>query len=412
MRVLLSDASGLTSRQAAGLLAAAGHRVEVLATEAGPISRFTRSVRALHRVPAFGTDPLAWLDAAVAVAAARDIDLLLPVQEQVAVLALAPERITDLGVALAVPPFASLRQVIDKVSAARTLDRLGVAQPPTIVVPDAAALRGIARFPVYVKLPIGTASAGVRRVDDASGLARCADEFEAAAAFDAGGVVVQEPAVGPLVMVQAVYAAGRLVAWHANLRVREGLNGGAAAKQSVRLPELEPVLRRLGSDLAWHGALSMDVILTGTGPVVIDLNPRLVEPVNAARSGVDLVDTLLRVSLGDEPVEVPPGLPGTRTHQLLLGVLAAQPRGRGAVLAEVAGAVAHHGAYRDSREELTPVRSDWRSALPVVAATVAALAGPRAVAALGSGAVGAYALTAAGWRRLLDAGERRTVVPG
>jgi len=412
MRVLLSDGSGLTSRQVAGCLAAAGHRVEVLATEAAPISRFTRSVCAVHRVPPFGVDPLGWLDAVCAVLAVGGFDLLLPVQEQIAVLALAPERVTDLGVALAVPPFASLRHVIDKVSASRTLDRLGIAQPPTTVAADAEALRCIDRFPVYVKLPIGTASTGVHRVGSAVESARLADELEAASAFDAGGVVVQDLADGPLVMVQAVYASGRLVARHANVRVREGLNSGAAGKQSIRLPELDATLRRLGADLAWHGALSMDVILTVAGPVVIDVNPRLVEPVNALRSGVDLVDALVRISFGDDPAEVPAGLPGTRTHQLLLAVLAAQPRGRCAVLGEVAGAVAHRGAYRDSREELTPVRGDWRAALPVMAATVASLTGPGAVAALGSGAIGAYALTPAGWRHLLDVAEGRPVVPG
>lgn len=46
---------------------------------------------------------------------------------------------------------------------------------------------------------------------------------------------------------------------------------------------------QLGNGLHWHRAISADVVLSPDGPVVIDVNPRLVEPANAAASGVDLV---------------------------------------------------------------------------------------------------------------------------
>jgi predicted ATP-grasp superfamily ATP-dependent carboligase len=40
-------------------------------------------------------------------------------------------------------------------------------------------------------------------------------------------------------------------------------------------------LEGLVAALRWTGALSMDVIMTTDGPLVIDVNPRLVEPMNA-----------------------------------------------------------------------------------------------------------------------------------
>ena len=52
----------------------------------------------------------------------------------------------------------------------------------------------------------------------------------------------------------------------------------------------------LGAFLDWHGALSADVILGPDGPRFIDINPRLVEPVNALASGVDLTGALLEVA--------------------------------------------------------------------------------------------------------------------
>src|SRR5262252_9178612 len=86
MRVLLSEGSGLTSRQVAGRLSELGHEVEVLSSTPLCLTRFTRHLRAVHPVPRFGEAPFAWLEAAQRVAAERNADLLFPTQEQVAVL--------------------------------------------------------------------------------------------------------------------------------------------------------------------------------------------------------------------------------------------------------------------------------------------------------------------------------------
>src|SRR5262245_11019615 len=121
MRVLLSDGSGLTARQVATQLAVAGHHVEVLTADSLALTRFTRHVRGCHRLPPYGPDPLRWLDAAVGVLRRGRFDVLLPTQEQVAVLARQGGRVTGLGVGLTVPSFASLRRVQDKIAAHTTL---------------------------------------------------------------------------------------------------------------------------------------------------------------------------------------------------------------------------------------------------------------------------------------------------
>ena len=359
MKILLSDGSGLTARQVAGRLGESGHRVEVLSPDPLCLSRFTRHVRRVHRVPGYGADPLGWLDSALAVYRTGGFDVLFPTQEQVAALSHSAGRLAEAGIQTAVPPFEAVRAVQDKVSAWATLGALGLPQPPTALVGSADDLRAWPSLPVFVKVPIGTATTGVRRVGSAAALRSAAAELEAAGAFAGGGVVAQDPAAGPLVMAQSVFARGEMVAAHANLRVREGAGGGASHKRSLDEPAaVIKHLESLGRSLRWHGALSADAILTAAGPVFIDVNPRLVEPGNAWRSGVDLAGALLDAARGGRPETQPPGRPGVATHQLLLAILGAGAGGRGrrGVAAEILAALARAGSYRGSAEELTPVR--------------------------------------------------------
>ena len=396
MKVLLSDGSGLTSRQCATRLSAAGHTVEVLAPDPLCLCRFTRHVSRVHRVPVYGADPFGWLGAALAVYRTGRFDVLLPTQEQVAVLSLAAGQLAAADVATAVPPFAALAAVQDKISASATLSRLGIPQPPT-----ATEAAGWSRFPAFVKYPIGTASAGIRRVTTPGELA------EAAAP---GPVLIQAAADGPLAMCQAVFDHGRLVAFHACQRTGEGAGGGASHKLSITLPQARRWFETLGAGLGWHGALSADVILAAGGPVVIDVNPRLVEPQNAWLSGVDLVGPMLELARGSHPAGQPQGRAGLATHQLLLGVLGAAQHGRGrrGVAGELARAWRHSGAYRNSTEELSPAAArDPRALLPLAAAAAGTLAAPRTWSWFASGSVASYALTAEGWQHIKHAHARQ-----
>jgi biotin carboxylase len=403
MRVLLSDGSGLTARQVATLLGKTGHHVHVLSSDPLCLARFTRRVKQVWRVPPYGTDPLHWLEVALEVYRESRADVLFPTQEQVAVLAACPEQLADAGIHTAVPAFDALRMVQDKVSAFATLQRLGLPQPEGAVLSSRAQAESWDRFfPVYLKTPIGTATSGVRLVRDARRLTEAVSAAAATGAFDHGGLVAQKPVEGSLAMVQAVFAEGELVAAHANLRVREGANGGASHKRSVDLPAARENLSLLGRELHWSGALSADVILSESGPMFIDINPRLVEPGNAWLAGVDLVGPMLELAAGAHPMLQLPGRPDVSTHQLLLSVLgAAQHTGRRrSVLRELVDSVHHAGDYTNSIEELTPVEGDWRAAVPVVAAVAAVLVSPPLEHAFSSGAVRNYALTPAGWKQL------------
>ena len=397
MRVLLSEGSGLTSRQVAARLGNLGHHVELLSSSRLCLTRFTRHVRKTHFVPAFGSDPLAWLDAASAIAKARNIDFLFPTQEQLAVLSARRE---TFGVATVVPLFPSLLRVQDKISAARTLDDIGIPQPAWLIVGSIADLDRVLNFPAFVKRPISTASSGVRHVSSQAELQRAAKEM----GLGERALLVQSQTSGPLAMIQAVADNGRLVAQHANLRIREGVAGGASLKESVTLPLMPEILEKMVRALNWHGALSLDVIVTPTGPVVIDVNPRLVEPMNAYFAGVDLVSVMLDLAQSRHPAAQPAGKAGVRSRQLLLVILgAAQHEGtRAAIVRELADAVFRRGAYAGACEELTSLNRDSISAAPVIAAIVATMLQPSLWRVFQSAAVASYALTPEAWGEILS----------
>jgi hypothetical protein len=130
-------------------------------------------------------------------------------------------------------------------------------------------------------------------------------------------------------------------------------------------------------------------------PLLIDCNPRLVEPMNAYLAGTDLVSLLLDVSRGETPAPLPPSREGVRTHlaiQALLGV-AARERSWRAVLHECWHLWRGNGPYTGSREEMTPVREDWMSTMPLATTAALLLARPSAANALARGGFGAHLLS-------------------
>ena len=400
MRVLLTDGSGLTSRQSASLLGAAGHQVGVLTPVPLMLARTTRHVRWSHRVPVYGSDPLRWADAALSVLETGRYDVLLPTQEQVAVLSLFAEDIAARRVGTVVPPFSGLRRVQDKLTADCLLAELGIPRPSGVVVTEPAALREIGA-PVFVKTPVGTAGTGVHAARDQDALHRLADRWsDDLDPSGLGGVLVQQPVSGPLTMVQAVFDRGRLVAAHGNTRDRLGPRNGATHKTSRPLGPIRPLLERLGTGLNWHGGLALDVINGPDGPVVIDVNPRLVEPGNAAAAGIDLVGALVDLARCHPPAGSPPSTPGVRTHQLLLALVGSENRRQ--LLAELAAAALDAGDYRRSREELTPLRRDPVAGLSLIAFVSALFIRPALRHELIGDTVANYALTPAGWKGLLE----------
>ena len=132
----------------------------------------------------------------------------------------------------------------------------------------------------------------------------------------------------------------------------------------------------------------------GDAPLLIDCNPRLVEPMNAYRSGVDLVGLLLLISLGETPAALPEGREGVLTHLAMQALLGCATRG--GTRRDIAGNVC--ACLRPARTLCRQHRRthagaiDWISAVPLAMTAALLLASPKSAIKLARGGFGAHLL--------------------
>jgi predicted ATP-grasp superfamily ATP-dependent carboligase len=401
-KILLSEGSSLSSREAITALGLGGHRVELVSSNPMCLGRFSRFVSRVHRAPASGADPDGYLAAVIEIVKTNHIDALIPVHEQAYLFAAARKQLPP-GIGIALADFEAFEQVQGKAGFAGLLTRLNVPQPTTEIIRSADEFAAERPYPFFVKAAFGTASAGVWRVGDVRQRDALLVQLEALDAF-AHGLLVQTAVTGVLERTQAVFDRGRRVASHIYRQVVEGPGGGDVLKISVVNAGVRDTVERIGQALKWHGALSFDYILddaTNT-PHFIDANPRLVEPMNAWLSGVDLAGALLQISLGETPPVQPDGRAGVLTRLGLMGLLDAARRrsGRRDILREIGLLAAGSERYRGSHEELVPLLTDPWCAIPLGVVVARLLGAPATAARFSETAVAAYSLTPQAIRRL------------
>jgi predicted ATP-grasp superfamily ATP-dependent carboligase len=392
-RILLSEGTSTSARQAITALGLSGYEVEICDPSPWCPARFSRFAHRFHRCPGMGEDPSGYLEFMLGLMTESRFDVLLPIHEQGLLFAKAQDRLPP-GTVLASASFHAYRRVLSKSGFDALLLELDLHRPPTRLVGSADQLRALKPWPCVLKLPIGTASRGTWIVQDAAELERAIGELENGSGFD-DTVLVQDFVAGGVEHAQAVFAHGRLVGVHMYRQLARGAGGGPSLKESVHRPDVERHLDKMGRALRWHGALSVDYIVSDHDklPFYIDCNPRLVEPMSAWFAGADLADLLVRVSLGEQPHGIARGEPGVRTHlslQALLGC-AQQSGSRLALIADCLRLLSGRGVYRESQEELTPWRYDKLSVIPVLLAAVMLLIRPAA----------AHDLPRRGWGRHL-----------
>lgn len=406
LRVLVSEGSSTSAREAITILGLSGHCIEICDPSLYCLARFSRFVGKFHRCPPLRADPAGYLVFIENLLAAERFDVLLPTHEQGFLFARSSERL-DGRTGLALPAFESYRMVHSKAGFSRLLDRLGLPQPPTQIVNSENELRAAARFPAVVKTSVGTASRGIWFAHDARDFESAVQNICAIGVSPNGifadEVLVQDLIPGPIGKAQAVFHHGKLLGFHTYRQIVAGVGGGEAIKQSDVRADVRAYVSAIGQYLDWHGALSVDYVLADDKtPLLIDCNPRLVEPMSAWLAGTDLVRLLLAISRGETPEPLPPGQHGVRTHLAMQALLGCASRGgnRRDIMREGWQLATGGGPYAGSTEELTPVGQDWVSIVPLAMTAIALLARPKLAATLAKTGWGAH---------LLDLNSIRTI---
>ncbi len=400
--MLVSEGNSTSAREAVTILGLSGHHIEVCDPAPFCLVRFSRFISKFHRCPGLRDDPAGFLGFVEHLLAIGQYDVLLPIHEQGFVFARVREQLSN-RVGVALPDFASYRAAHSKAGFSRLLDRLSLPQPETHIVNSPIALRDAIRFPSVIKTSVGTASRGIWFVRDEHDLEFALQDLNASGAF-ADEVLVQAFVPGAIEKAQAVFCRGELLGFHAYRQIAAGAGGGEAIKQSVARPKLQSHVARIGQALGWHGALSVDCIMRedGAEPLLIDCNPRLVEPMSAYLAGLDLVGLLLRVSLGEAPAAAPESRAGVRTHLAMQALLGCASRGgrRRDIVRECWNLATGGGPYAGSAEELTPLRLDWISAVTLALIAMVLLAAPGRGVALARGGWGAHLLDIGSVKRI------------
>ncbi|RDB70380.1 hypothetical protein [Eggerthella sinensis] len=396
-RILLTEGSSLTSRETLTALRSCGLDVDVLSCASLPLARFSRWRGRLLRVPNANADPLAYLEQLVSLVDEGGYIAVLPTHEQAWLLAegrragLVPDRVP-----LALASAEAFARVQGKIAFAELLDELDVPQPTWRPIATGDATLPDLPLPFWVKADFGTAGRSTRRVHDAETFRRTV------AALSASGtrLMAQAEAPGTYGQVAGLFDQGRLVASHTTVQTGVGAGNSAAARLSVDFPLARKHLALVGERIGWHGPLTLDFMHVDGRPRYLECNPRMIEPGNAERAGVNFPALLMELSRGvsfDGPPLV--GAPGVRTRSrqaLLLG--AAERCGTRRAVFEALVRPA------PGIEVLTPVRADPPSIVPLAAVAARLLANPRSVAAIAADAVSAYSVEPAAIERIRSEG--------
>ena len=199
-------------------------------------------------------------------------------------------------------PVDSVLRADDKAAAAARLARAGVAQIRTEICPfdeaQAAAVAAEAGYPVVVKRAHGAQGRWVRRAADPATLAAALAEL----AVEGPGALIVQPEVTECagVSVRAVLTGGALIAvterraappeWRSNIA------GGAAQRRTELTGEEQDLVHGAAAALGL-GHAGVDLLRTGAGPRVLEVNAcpdfTSMQPYYRA----DLAEAVLRASL-------------------------------------------------------------------------------------------------------------------
>lgn len=267
LTVMISSAgrrAGLVGavREAGPLL---GVSVRVIATDFSAYSAASRLADASFRVPAVSDE--AFIPAMLDLARRERVDVVIPtIDPELPVLAANREIFAAEGITIAVSDPETIEISSDKARSSAWFREHGFAVA-TQWSPEAASSLPVAMWPLFFKPLNGSSSIGAQPVDSPAQLEASVDRF--------GPGVVEELLVGDEYTMDCyVDTSGRCRAVVPRLRI--ATRAGEIAKGvTVRHPVLESTTAAIVEALPGaRGVITVQSMLTETGPHVIEINPR------------------------------------------------------------------------------------------------------------------------------------------
>lgn len=255
--------------------------------------------------------------------------VLMPMFEETTTIARHADRFDDL-ITLAIPDWASIRQVEPKDRLPKAAEGAGVAFPKTLYPQSREAFESAAAelaYPVITKPARGVGGRGIAKHDSAEALLKWFEDKPPKAESD--WPLLQEAAPGKDYCFCALCEDGEIRA-HMTYRSVHGFppkSGAGVLRETVAsdpfLAQAAPLLKYL----KWNGVCEIDYRWTGeadSAASLIEVNPRFWAGLfQSVASGVDFPWLLYRQAIGD-PVSDPPRITiGRRSKVPLLALLSA-----------------------------------------------------------------------------------------
>jgi carbamoyl-phosphate synthase large subunit len=244
----------------------AGIELEVLACDVEPeLSAACSMADRAFKVPRCDSDQ--FIDRMVQIAADNGVNLIVPtIDTELGPLAAATGRFYGIGARVHVSPPAVIDVVRDKVKTAEALAAAGVPVPWTIPLEDAHSPEAGINWPAFLKPSGGSASRGIRIVQNIADLPSPPDE----------PMMLQQLLVGPEYTVNMFIDEGgtlRSAVAHQRLRIRAGEVEKGRTERDPMFRELAEGVYRAIPDA--RGVLCFQVIMdAATGPRVFEINAR------------------------------------------------------------------------------------------------------------------------------------------
>lgn len=385
-RLLFLEGSSLTSRETLTVLLAENYKVDVLSPDRFSITAFSRLTHMLTTVDV-NRSPLTYLKQLDQLLEEKDYKAILPTHEEGWLLANGKSLLSS-DLPLVLSEAETFQEVAGKIAFAELADKLDIPIPKWEYVTDLESIH--LPYPYWLKADYGTAGRSVYKVTSDLDLKNLVKRQ----LFGNERWMAQQDIAGQYGQVQAVFNHGKLLAVHSSIKIGSGAGGSAAARLSIESVATREHIEKIGRHLKWHGGLTLDFISVNHAFYYIECNPRMVEPANAYKAGVNFPKILIELAKGnDSQTDICVGNPDVKTHSLLALIIGTAERTQSR--RKIWQTIREWLFKSDSAEVLTPIRHDFPSVIPLVVITIRLLLNPKSVKKLVEHTVGHYSVAPA-----------------